>query len=157
MEKKRILGLLILALTILPMTTYAKTADDEYSYMSNYESDTAETELSYFQNSSYIVKIPLRINNVVEGGYTFTAESINILDNESVNVYVENSMVKMTNERGDTCNLELGCSDNRGKENLVGTFKNGETTSSVTMNAQMNSDAKAGLYTGTATFSVMLE
>lgn len=157
MRKKIFLGGIILALAIMPVPTFAKMADNDYSYMSEYEDESAETELSYIQNSSYIVKIPLRINNVVEGGYTFTAESINILDNESVNIYTENSMVKMTNERGDTCNLELSCSDDKGKENLVGTFKNGETTSSVTMNAQMGSDARAGSYTGTATFSVRLE
>ena len=104
-----------------------------------------------------MVKIPLRINNIVESGYVFTADSINILDNQSVNVYVENSSVKMTNERGDTCSLELRCSDEKGKQGLVGTFKNGETTSSVTMNAQMSPGARAGSYTGTATFSVRLE
>ena len=45
----------------------------------------------------------------------------------------------------------------KAKGGLVGTFKNGETTSSVTMNAQMSPGARAGSYTGTATFSVRLE
>lgn len=142
---------------ITPVTVNAAMTDDNFSYMSEFEGGTADTELSYFQNSTYMVKIPLRINNIVESGYVFTADSINILDNQSVNVYVENSSIEMTNERGDTCSLELRCSDDKGKQGLVGTFKNGETTSSVTMNAQMSPGARAGSYTGTATFSVRLE
>lgn len=144
-------------MVITPVTVNAAMTDDNFSYMSEFEGGTADTELSYFQNSTYLVKIPLRINNIVEAGYVFTADSINILDNQSVNVYVENSSVKMTNERGDTCSLELRCSDEKGKQGLVGTFKNGETTSSVTMNAQMSPGARAGSYVGTATFSVRLE
>lgn len=156
--KKRCLSLMMAAcMMTTPTTVNAAMTDDNFSYMSEYEGGTADTELSYFQNSTYMVKIPLRINNIVESGYVFTADSINILDNQSVNVYVENSSVEMTNERGDTCSLELRCSDDKGKQGLVGTFKNGETTSSVTMNAQMGSGARAGSYTGTATFSVRLE
>ena len=156
--KKRCLSLMMVAcMMVTPITVIAAMTDDNFSYMSEYEGGTANTELSYFQNSTYMVKIPLRINNIVESGYVFTADSINILDNQSVNVYVENSSVEMTNERGDTCSLELRCSDDKGKQGLVGTFKNGETTSSVTMNAQMGSGARAGSYTGTATFSVRLE
>lgn len=156
--KKRCLSLMMAAcMMTTPATVNAAMTDDNFSYMSEYEGGTADTELSYFQNSTYMVKIPLRINNIVESGYVFTADSINILDNQSVNVYVENSSVEMTNERGDTCSLELRCSDDKGKQGLVGTFKNGETTSSVTMNAQMGSGARAGSYTGTATFSVRLE
>ncbi|RHS71641.1 hypothetical protein DW952_17465 [Ruminococcus sp. AM44-9AT] len=156
--KKRYLSLMMAAcMVITPVTVNAAMTDDNFSYMSEFEGGTADTELSYFQNSTYLVKIPLRINNIVEAGYVFTADSINILDNQSVNVYVENSSVKMTNERGDTCSLELRCSDEKGKQGLVGTFKNGETTSSVTMNAQMSPGARAGSYVGTATFSVRLE
>ncbi len=156
--KKRYISLMMAACMIIaPMTVSAAMTDDEYSYMSEYEGGTANTELSYIQNSTYIVKIPLRINNLVESGYVFTAESINILDNQSVNVYVENNMIEMVNERGDSCSLEISCSDTQGKQGLVGTFKNGETTSSVTMNAQMNPGAKAGSYSGIATFSVRLE
>ena len=156
--KKRCLSLMMVAcMMVTPITVIAAMTDDNFSYMSEYEGGTANTELSYFQNSTYMVKIPLRINNIVESGYVFTADSINILDNQSVNVYVENSSVEMTNERGDTCSLELRCSDEKGKQGLVGTFKNGETTSSVTMNAQMSPGARAGSYTGTATFSVRLE
>lgn len=158
MNKKLVsLMMAVTMAAVSPVSVYAAMSDDEYSYLSEFEGGSANTELSYFQNSSYIVKIPLRINNIVESGYTFTAESINILDNETVNVYTENSTVKMTNERGDTCSLELRCSDDTGKQGLVGTFKNGQTTSSVTMNAQMSADARAGSYTGTATFSVRLE
>ena len=156
--KKRYLSLMMAAcMVITPVTVNAAMTDDNFSYMSEFEGGTADTELSYFQNSTYLVKIPLRINNIVEAGYVFTADSINILDNQSVNVFVENSSVKMTNERGDTCSLELRCSDEKGKQGLVGTFKNGETTSSVTMNAQMSPGARAGSYVGTATFSVRLE
>ena len=156
--KKRYLSLMTAAcMVITPVTVNAAMTDDNFSYMSEFEGGTADTELSYFQNSTYLVKTPLRINNIVEAGYVFTADSINILDNQSVNVYVENSSVKMTNERGDTCSLELRCSDEMGKQGLVGTFKNGETTSSVTMNAQMRPGARAGSYVGTATFSVRLE
>lgn len=156
--KKRYLSLMMAAcMVITPVTVNAAMTDDNFSYMSEFEGGTADTELSYFQNSTYLVKIPLRINNIVEAGYVFTADSINILDNQLVNVYVENSSVKMTNERGDTCSLELRCSDEKGKQGLVGTFKNGETTSSVTMNAQMSPGARAGSYVGTATFSVRLE
>ena len=145
--KKRCLSLMMAAcMMTTPATVNAAMTDDNFSYMSEYEGGTADTELSYFQNSTYMVKIPLRINNIVESGYVFTADSINILDNQSVNVYVEN-----------TCSLELRCSDDKGKQGLVGTFKNGETTSAVTMNAQMGSGARAGSYTGTATFSVRLE
>ena len=156
--KKRCLSLMMAAcMMTTPTTVNAAMTDDNFSYMSEYEGGTADTELSYFQNSTYMVKIPLRINNIVESGYVFTADSINILDNQSVNVYVENSSVEMTNERGDTCSLELSCSDSQGKQGLVGTFKNGETTSSVTMNAQMSPGARAGLYTGAAVFTVRLE
>ena len=157
MRKKCISLAIAACMMIMPTTVNAAMTDDNYSYMSEYEGGTADTELSYFQNSTYLVKIPLRINNIVESGYVFTADSINILDNQSVNVYVENNSIEMTNERGDTCSLELRCSDDKGKQSLVGTFKNGETTSSVTMNAQMGSGARAGSYTGTATFSVRLE
>ena len=156
--KKRCFSLMMAAcMMVTPITVNAAMTDDNFSYMSEYEGGTADTELSYFQNSTYMVKIPLRINNIVESGYVFTADSINILDNQSVNVYVENSSVEMTNERGDTCSLELRCSDDQGKQGLVGTFKNGETTSSVTMNAQMSPGARAGSYVGTAVFSVRLE
>ena len=157
MRKKCISLAIAACMMIMPTTVNAAMTDDNYSYMSEYEGGTADTELSYFQNSTYLVKIPLRINNIVESGYVFTADSINILDNQSVNVYVENNSIEMTNERGDTCSLELRCSDDKGKQGLVGTFKNGETTSSVTMNAQMGSGARAGSYTGTATFSVRRE
>lgn len=157
MRKKCISLVMSVCMMTMPVTVNAAMTDDNFSYMSEFEGGTADTELSYFQNSTYMVKIPLRINNIVESGYVFTADSINILDNQSVNVYVENSSVKMTNERGDTCSLELRCSDDKGKQGLVGTFKNGETTSSVTMNAQMSPGVRAGSYTGTATFSVRLE
>lgn len=156
--KKRCFSLMMAAcMMVTPVTVNAAMTDDNFSYMSEFEGGTADTELSYFQNSTYLVKIPLRINNIVEAGYVFTADSINILDNQSVNVYVENSSVNMTNERGDTCSLELSCSDSQGKQGLVGTFKNGESTSSVTMNAQMSPGARAGAYTGTAVFTVKLE
>ena len=156
--KKRCLSLMMAAcMMTTPTTVNAAMTDDNYSYMSEYEGGTADTELSYFQNSTYMVKIPLRINNIVESGYVFTADSINILDSQSVNVYVENSSVEMTNERGDTCSLELRCSDDKGKQGLVGTFKNGETASSVTMNAQIDPGARAGAYVGTAVFTVRLE
>ena len=118
--KKRCLSLMMVAcMMVTPITVNAAMTDDNFSYMSEYEGGTANTELSYFQNSTYMVKIPLRINNIVEAGYVFTADSINILDNQSVNVYVENSSVKMTNERGDTSSLELSCSDDKGKQGLV--------------------------------------
>ena len=156
--KKRCLSLMMAAcMMTMPINVNAAMSDGEYSYVSTYDDGTASSELSYVQDSSYLVKIPLRINNIVESGYVFTADSINILDNQSVNVYVENSSVEMTNERGDTCNLELSCSDSQGKQGLVGTFKNGETMSSVTMNAQMSPGARAGAYTGTAVFTVKLE
>lgn len=157
MRKKCISLVMSVCMMTMPINVNAAMSDGEYSYVSTYDDGTASSELSYVQDSSYLVKIPLRINNIVESGYVFTADSINILDNQSVNVYVENSSVKMTNERGDTCSLELRCSDDKGKQGLVGTFKNGETTSSVTMNAQMSPGARAGSYTGTATFSVRLE
>lgn len=156
--KKRGLSLMMAAcMMITPTTVNAAMSDGEYFYVSTYDDGTASSELSYVQDSSYLVKIPLRISNIVESGYVFTADSINILDNQSVNVYVENSSVEMTNERGDICSLELRCSDDKGKQGLVGTFKNGETTSSVTMNAQMGSGARAGSYVGTAVFTVKLE
>ena len=112
--KKRCFSLMMAAcMMVTPVTVNAAMTDDNFSYMSEFEGGTADTELSYFQNSTYMVKIPLRINNIVESGYVFTADSINILDNQSVNVYVENSSVEMTNERGDTCSLELRCSDDK--------------------------------------------
>lgn len=158
MRKKCISLLMAVSMAVIsPLSVYAAMSDDEFSYLGTFDGGTASSELSYFQDSSYLVKIPLRINNIVESGYVFTADSINILDNQSVNVYVENSSVNMTNERGDTCSLELSCSDDKGKQGLVGTFKNGETTSSVTMNAQMSPGARAGAYTGTAVFTVKLE
>lgn len=157
MRKKCISLAMAVCMMITPITVNAAYTDDEFSFVSEFEGGTADTELSYFQNSTYLVKIPLRINNVVEAGYVFTASSINILDNQTVNVYAENSSVEMTNERGDTFSLELRSSDNQGKQGLVGTFKNGETTSSITMNAQIDPGARAGSYTGIATFSVRLE
>lgn len=157
MRKKCISLVIAACMMVMPIPVNASMNDGEYSYLSTYDDGTASSELSYFQDSSYLVKIPLRISNIVESGYVFTADSINILDNQSVNVYVENSSVEMTNERGDTCNLELSCSDDKGKQGLVGTFKNGETMSSVTMNAQMSPGARAGAYTGTAVFTVKLE
>ncbi len=157
MKKKCISLVMAACMIITPITVNAAMSDGEYYYVSTYDDGTASSELSYVQESSYLVKIPLRINNIVESGYVFTADSINILDNQTVNVYVENSSVNMTNERGDICSLELRCSDNQGKQGLVGTFKNGETTSSVTMNAQMSPGARAGSYVGTAVFTVKLE
>ena len=157
MKKKCISLVMAACMIITPITVNAAMSDGEYSYVSTYDDGTASSELSYVQESSYLVKIPLRINNIVESGYVFTADSINILDNQTVNVYVENSSVNMTNERGDICSLELRCSDDQGKQGLVGTFKNGETTSSVTMNAQMSPGARAGSYVGTAVFTVKLE
>lgn len=157
MKKKCISLVMAACMIITPITVNAAMSDGEYYYVSTYDDGTASSELSYVQESSYLVKIPLRINNIVESGYVFTADSINILDNQIVNVYVENSSVNMTNERGDICSLELRCSDDQGKQGLVGTFKNGETTSSVTMNAQMSPGARAGSYVGTAVFTVKLE
>lgn len=154
--KKTILSLIMIGaiMATTPLMTYAAMSDDEYSFVSQYDDSTANTELSYVQNSSYIVKIPLRINNLVENGYVFTAQSINILDNEIVRVYAENSSVQMTNERGDTCTLNLSGDGSNGE---VGAFRNGESTSTVRMNGQMEMDARAGSYTGTAIFSVKLE
>ena len=116
MRKKCISLAMAVCMMITPITVNAAYTDDEFSFVSEFEGGTADTELSYFQNSTYLVKIPLRINNVVEAGYVFTASSINILDNQTVNVYAENSSVEMTNERGDTCSLELRSSDNQGKQ-----------------------------------------
>ena len=141
-------------LVISPISVFAAMADDEFSYVSTYDDGTADTELSYFKNSSYMVKIPLRISNLVENGYSFTAQSIDILDNEIVRVYAENTSIEMTNERGDTCTLNLSSDGTNGE---MGSFRNGESTSTVHMTGQMDMGAKAGSYTGKATFSVRLE
>lgn len=154
--KKKCISLLLAAcmLTITPITANAAMSDDEFSYLSTYDDGVADCELEYFQNSSYIVKIPLRINNITGEGYTFTAQSIDILDNEVVRVYTENPNVTMTNERGDTCTLTLSSDGTNGE---MGSFRNGESTSTVHMTGQMEMGARAGSYSGKATFSVRLE
>ena len=158
MRKKCISLLMAVSMAaISPLSVYAAMSDDEFSYLGTFDGGTANTELEYIQSSSYVVKIPLRINNIVETGYVFTADSINILDTEKVNVYVENRNIEMVNGRGDTCSMEIRSSNSEGDPALVGTFRNGETTSSITMQAQIDPGARAGSYTGTATFSVRLE
>lgn len=157
--KKRLFAMILVGLMAVGTSTtaFAAMTDDSYTYMPEYDDSSASTELSYFKGSSYLVKIPLRINDIVNSGYTFTASSIDILDNEVVNVYADSTTITMTSDRGDTCNMELRCSDSSAKPGLMGTFRNGETISSVSMQAQMDMGAKAGSYTGTATFSVKLE
>ena len=59
-------------IAVVPTSVYASYSDDDYSYVSEFEGGTADTELEYFQSSSYLV----------ENGYSFTAQSINILDND---------------------------------------------------------------------------
>lgn len=117
------------------------------------ESCIRKSQIALF-HSSYLVKIPLQISNLVENGYSFTAQSINILDNEVVRVYAENTSIEMTNERGDTCTLNLSSDGANGE---MGSFRNGENASTIRMTGQMGMDARAGSYTGKATFSVRLE
>lgn len=154
--KKKLISLMLVVgmVAVVPTNVYAAYSDDDYAYVSEFEGGTADTELSYFQNSSYLVKIPLRISNLVENGYSFTAQSVNILDNEVVRVYAENTSVEMTNERGDTCTLNLSSDGANGE---MGSFRNGETASTIRMTGQMGMDARAGSYTGKTTFSVRLE
>ncbi|WP_373102853.1 hypothetical protein [Blautia obeum] len=154
--KKKLISLMLAVgmIAVVPTSVYASYSDDDYSYVSEFEGGTADTELEYFQSSSYLVKIPLRISNLVENGYSFTAQSINILDNEVVRVYAENTSVEMTNERGDTCTLNLSSDGTNGE---MASFRNGETSSAIRMNGQMEMGARAGSYSGKATFSVRLE
>lgn len=79
---------------------------------------------------------------------------MNILDTEAVYVTCDNN-VTMTNERGDTFEMELHDIDTYSK--TVAKFTNGNYTSSLTMLGNpVSSDLKAGYYTGTATFRVSI-
>lgn len=64
--KKKLISLMLVVgmIAVVPTSVYAAYSDDDYSYVSEFEGGTADTELEYFQSSSYLVKIPLRISNL---------------------------------------------------------------------------------------------
>ncbi len=153
---KKLLSFALAACMLLSMSTtaFASWDDGEYTYIS--EGETAECELEYFENSHFIVNIPLQISNVVYNDYQFTATEMNILDSEQVTVYLNGSdYVTMTNENGYKFNLYLYSSYGDG---VVAHFNSHTLDSSCNMQASINDPmVYAGNYTGTATFRVALE
>lgn len=156
---KKLLSCALAACMLMSFTTTAFAesggwSDGEYTYIS--DGETADCELEYFQNSHYVVNIPLQISDVVYSNYQFTATEMNILDSEQVTVYLNGGdAVTMTNENGNKFDLYLYSSYGDG---VVAHFNSHTLDSSCNLQARINDPmVYAGSYTGTATFRVALE
>lgn len=148
---KKILGVFLSLALLATSSTSVLAADSNLIY----EGQTAESTLECYVDSSYSVVIPEKI--YIADGYTFTADFLNITENQQVNLRItnlnESNMLPMTNESGDTAYLSL---NGLGTNNRVAQFTRDNLTSSITINGFIDPMSRAGVYTGTAVFEISL-
>ena len=154
---KKFLSLMLAICFMICNITTVFASDIEYTEINEFM-DTASSQVNYTVQSSYSVKIPVAINDVVFSGYSFQASHINILDTEIVRVYCEND-VNMTNERGDTFEMRLYDMNGSEGSRIVASFNDQELTSSSVMLGRPveMENLRAGYYQGSATFRVCIE
>lgn len=146
--KKKLLCLTI-ALSLLVGSTMSVSAAQVQT-----DGETADIQLTYDQASTFCVNIPESISLNSADGYTFTADYINITDNQQVCVLAPMGEISLTNEHGKRGTVYLSADkDNMG--NCVALFERDETTSSIAMRGQFDGTA-AGHYSGTVTFTIQL-
>lgn len=118
----------------------------------NNDSDSAQSSISYNVASSYEVIIPEWIN--ANEGYVFTASSMNLREDEELQIYVEDyNALHVENQNG----VQMGITINADNDGLVGTFRNGDTNSRMGMTVDADTYGKpAGDYTGTVSFTLAL-
>lgn len=160
--KKLLLCITIIACVLCcTLTTYA---DDSQVF-----EGTATSTLTYREQSTYCVLIPSYID--MSDTYVFSAENINITDNEMIVVSVSNTIndcgIQFTHESGNhslTKNIEqVPMSDSIPTElspNCVGIFVGDNRTSAIGFRLSMESfgteKAYAGMYSAIVEFSVSL-
>lgn len=108
----------------------------------------------YQIQSSYSIYIPEKID-FTDMGYTFSAESINILDDQIVYIVPYNTTVEMTNDSGLTGTLHIRTDDPSGLDR-VAVFENGNLTSDIRMSGSFEGATAAGEYRGTAQFQIFV-
>ena len=108
----------------------------------------------YQIQSSYSIYIPEKID-FTDMGYTFSAESINILDDQIVYIVPYNTTVEMTNDSGLTGTLHIRTDDPFGLDR-VAVFENGNLTSDIRMSGSFEGATAAGEYRGTAQFQIFV-
>ncbi len=111
-----------------------------------------EIPITYTQPSSYSIYIPESID-MSSGEYTFTANILDITSEQKVKIK-QTEQVHLTSEDGDVSQIWLRGSDGN-DENNVAVFERGNNTSLISMVAQF--DGSAGTYSGTATFTIVVE
>lgn len=113
-----------------------------------------EIPARYQIQSSYSIYIPESID-FTDMSYYFSAESVNVLDNQIVYIVPYNSNVEMTNDAGDTGTLHIQTDDPSGS-GRVAVFENGKLSSDICMSGCFEGASKAGEYRGTAQFQIFV-
>lgn len=108
----------------------------------------------YQIQSSYSIYIPEKID-FTDMGYSFSAESINILSDQIVYIVPYNTTVEMTNDSGETGTLHIRTDDPSGLDR-VAVFENGSLTSDIRMSGSFEGATAAGEYRGTAQFQIFI-
>lgn len=113
-----------------------------------------EIPATYQIQSSYSIYIPESID-FTDMGYSFSAESVNILDSQIVYIVPYNTTVEMTNDSGLTGTLHIQTDDPSGL-GRVAVFENGNLTSDIRMSGSFEGATAAGEYRGTAQFQIFV-
>lgn len=140
--KKKLIGT-VMALSVLVGSVMPVSASQLHT-----DGETANVQLSYDNQSTFCINIPESINLNNAGGYTFTADYVNITDSEEVCIKMPEEAVPMTNEWGATGSVRFT------SENVK--FFRDQTTAENPVYAMFDG-LSAGHYTGTATFTVQLQ
>lgn len=155
--------LLVILLCVICCTFHIYAMDAQV-----FEGSSTAT-LTYRQASTYCILIPAYID--MSDTYTFSAENINITDDEIIAVTVtnvdENNRIKFTHESGKytlTKNIEqVALSDNTSVSlplNCVGAFVGDDTASIIGFRLSQDSydytRTRAGMYSAVVEFSVSL-
>lgn len=139
--KKKVLGS-VLVLSLLVGSVMPVSAGQLHT-----DGETASVNLSYDNQSTFCINIPESINLNDAGGYTFTADYVNITDSEEVCVMIPEDAVPMTNEWGanGTVRFTTNCVK----------FTRDQRTAETPVYAMFDGLA-AGHFEGTATFTIQL-
>lgn len=113
-----------------------------------------EIPATYQIQSSYSIYIPESID-FTDMGYSFSAESVNVLDGQIVYIVPYSTTVEMTNNSGLTGTLHIQTDDPSGL-GRVAVFENGSLTSDIIMSGYFEGATAAGEYRGTAQFQIFV-
>lgn len=139
--KKKLIGT-VMALSVLVSSVMPVSASQLHT-----DGETANVQLTYDNQSTFCINIQESINLNDAGGYTFTADYVNITDYEEVCIKMPES-VQMTNDWGATGSVMFTTESVK--------FLRDQTTAENPVYAMFDG-LSAGHYTGTATFTVQLQ